>query len=233
MANSGRLASSETDAATPATGSVNRALGRDMKADVAKSLFVRFALHFLQRTPALAELYALAEDDLVQSWAETWAVNAPCLVERATRLRAEPTFEPLESRIVREYFYSPYPTEWEHEVAQFDALPLDSAALAPLTADPLFETAREFLDQAKEHYEARKRRMEDLGLSTVRTPWDVRRHSVWLIRFQLGRESYSAIARTDHAAEPAVRKAVGDLAQLIGLPLRKGQPGRPKTSTSR
>ena len=118
------------------------------------------------------------------------------------------------------------------------ALVDDEDMLAPAAADPFRETKKHFMDRAEDHYGARRlrfRRIGDAGRFTTTPPKlspELHKHVDWLVRFQTRDESPAEIAKSSGLVgtgqQTRVKKAIQDVARLIGLPLRKERRGRPK-----
>ena len=156
------------------------------------------------------------------------------------------------------------PDEWMTELRRLDAQPIsvwrqtledrdqypedyrragladDDDFLAPVSADPSWETKRHFLRRAEDHFLARQHRVRRVEASTgftigpsVATP-QLNQHVGWLVRFQIGGESTAQIAKSAGLHQPnarvTVNKATRALARLLGLRLRPTPAGRPRTS---
>lgn len=105
--------------------------------------------------------------------------------------------------------------------------------LAPLEANPLLETRQEFEERARMHWEARRRVALDLGFPETPVK-EEDAHWGWLVRFQVGGESYESIALRANfsdggqsATPHAIRKGVSAAAKLLNLEVRKERMGRP------
>lgn len=119
------------------------------------------------------------------------------------------------------------------------ALVDDEDMLAPVAADPLRETKKHFMDRAEDHYRSRRlrlRRIADAGKFTIAPPKlspKLHERVNWLVRFQIRDESSAAIAKSSGllgaGGQITVKKAIQDVAALIGLPLRPERRGRPRT----
>lgn len=53
------------------------------------------------------------------------------------------------------------------------------------------------------------------------------RHLEWLVRYQCLGQEVRDLAETEHASRDTIRKPIKELADVLGLKLRRGRPGRP------
>lgn len=121
----------------------------------------------------------------------------------------------------------------------------DEDLLAPVAAEPLWETKAHFMERAEDHFRARQLRLQRIAKAadvTVKPPAELpqlHEHVRWLVRFQVFGESAATIAKSAGLHDPdqrvTVQKAIHELAHLIDLPSRPTRPGRPqrRTATSR
>jgi hypothetical protein len=96
------------------------------------------------------------------------------------------------------------------------------AALPAIGANPLRESFDDFQKRTRVHWDARVREAEQRGYARVGAKSELHRDFEWLIRYQLRGESYEKIAVGPPAhTTDAVRMAIGRLAQLLRLQLRR------------
>jgi hypothetical protein len=96
--------------------------------------------------------------------------------------------------------------------------------------DAAAELRRAFEEQVGEYRERLERLAIERGLekAPVKRGSDPARHLEWLVRWQCQRWTKREIADTYHATPAAVTDGIECAAQLVGVTLRKGKPGRPR-----
>lgn len=107
--------------------------------------------------------------------------------------------------------------------------------------DPTFESRPKFAAHLRDEFE-RKLRMylndiedaaEAAGL-VAEPKQRASKHFEWLVQYQVLRRTYRGIARNLRSRERTIRQGIQHAADLVGLPLRAAQRGRPaKASTTR
>lgn len=117
----------------------------------------------------------------------------------------------------------------------------DTTILAAVAADPIRETRKHFLTRAEEHYSARALHLSKAA-AAARFPIgrskpapELAKHVAWLVRFQIGEESFDAIAsdangERERTTAEAVRVAVQRLARIVGLDLRPSSLPRSRSN---
>ena len=92
--------------------------------------------------------------------------------------------------------------------------------LRPIDADPSEQTRQEFIEIAGKHYDARARRLNELGYAAKsgRQPRKLRLHALWFIRHRFARETFDSIANQENTGDwTTVRDAVAAFAMTVGL----------------
>jgi hypothetical protein len=100
--------------------------------------------------------------------------------------------------------------------------------LAPIATDPSRESQEAFVERARHHWEGRAQLARRDGLTPVAPRPELRSHTEWLLKYQLGLVSLEDIAGQARATRDAVRRAITRLAKLLRLDIRKGKSGRPR-----
>ena len=117
--------------------------------------------------------------------------------------------------------------------------------LAPIGADPMRESLTQFRRRATNHWRARAEDVDTIAHQLGLTPKAAyaraaqSQHIQWLVRYQVHRESFEAIAKEPrhaddvHASRHTVRLEVRRLAAQLELALRPGRPrGRPRKNVA-
>ena len=117
--------------------------------------------------------------------------------------------------------------------------------LAPIGADPMRESLTQFRRRATNHWRARAEDVDTIAHQLGLTPKAAyaraaqSQHIRWLVRYQVHRESFEAIAKQPrhaddvHASRHTVRLEVRRLAAQLELALRPGRPrGRPRKNVA-
>ena len=117
--------------------------------------------------------------------------------------------------------------------------------LAPVGADPMRESLTQFRRRATNHWHARTVDVDTIAHQLGLTPKAAyaraaqSQHIRWLVRYQVHRESFEAIAKQPrhaddvHASRHTVRLEVRRLAAQLELALRPGRPrGRPRKNVT-
>jgi hypothetical protein len=74
--------------------------------------------------------------------------------------------------------------------------------------------AEEYCDEVEKHYRA-------AGWEKIRDRKEIRKHLSWAVRFQVNKETFSSIAKSEEVSVPAVKKAIEHVLELIGIQKRE------------
>jgi hypothetical protein len=206
-----------------AEGAMELKKGSTHAAEVESAFVEAVQKHLPQR--AFEELSHASRED-IEAWAERWNVQAPCILDLAADFCEGGWSEGFG---ISSYSSPAIPNTWFDALHSWNALPVDSqwlesgldhVMLAPIGADPVRESEASFLERARVHFQARMNQAKALGFVSVSPKHKLADHMDWLIRYQLHGESRAAIAQNACVVQPAVDRAIRELAAFLNLRLR-------------
>lgn len=152
-----------------------------------------------------------AEDPRIfnERWSLTWATYDDCEGEPDDERRGHSLMCGWEQ----------FSTDADEGRLSLDELTAEATRL-PIAADPTTTSRGAFLRLAGAHYDARAKALKQQGISLVgRQRPELAKHASWFVRFQIGRESYSAIVPPGQSRQ-VVQMAVHRFADAVGVELR-------------
>ncbi|HZJ02257.1 MAG TPA: hypothetical protein VFE20_01030 [Thermoleophilia bacterium] len=176
--------------------------------------------------------------EALQRWAEHYHLTDPWCIDFAiyTLREGRAAYEPLKVETSVALGQNAHPDP-EHGFS----FTLRAPGFGPTLPESGWNPAREARGEAKkritlalgqkldEYLDEMEQRARMRGLVASIRKQDGDRHFRWFVRYQCREESYSSIAKSEHADRRTVSEAVKDLAELIGLTLRPAtKPGRPR-----
>lgn len=168
----------------------------------------------------------------VEAWLQKWRLACDELAMAAVLIRAQWVRRPDAAKACTILMSSLPQLLRVPQVTLLGEAQWSSLGQSPIGANPMLETAEQFLRRAQEHYRTRALAYEnsakhaDIASAGPFVPSRQRRqldtHAEWLVRVQAGDETPASLARgsSEKVTRQTVDEAVRQLAGLVGLPLR-------------